>query len=306
MTVISGIALQCPDPGVAAVIAPWLAALALDPPVPLSLEVCVGTPAPNPGHAAAFRQPNLSLWVADDATRLTWDAAPAFAVLPGVEPRAMVTLSPLAVARLDECCRIFLTGVVILLLRRAGWHHVHAATAIDPKGRGWLFTGNAHAGKSTTAAWCATRGWSVGTDDTAFLAPGTGGVEVVAARGPLALREGGRALLARAGGTEIRGRGKTAWHPEDLGGRWTSRVRPEIIAFPSVGAKGTGTAVAPVAPRETLAALVRWSAWVLFEPALADAHLALLSALAGQARSLRLSLDLDLFSPGDLLMDLVP
>jgi len=299
-----GIHVSSADPAVAAAVLPWAAALELDPPAPVTLEIVVGTPGPDPGAAPTFSQPHLSLWTDQQGARLTWDGAPVEALLPGIERRARVTLSPAALNRLDDCCRIFLLGVVILLLRRVGWHHVHAATAIDPKGRGWLFAGNAMAGKSTTAAWCATRGWAVGTDDTAFLAAAGSRVEVVAARGPLALRDGGKALLSRPDGTPLPSRGKTGYRPEDLGGHWAPRIRPDIIAFSAVGTGATETG--PISPRETLAALVRWSAWVLFEPSLADEHLGLLSTLAGQTRSLRLTLGPDLFAPGDRLMELVP
>jgi len=302
----SAIRLSCDDPAVATTVRRWLDALALQPPAPVTIDIAVGAPAEDPPDPPTFAQPHLSLWTDARGARLSWDGAPAQALLPGVDPVARVTLSPGAVDRLDDCCRIFLLGVVILLVRRVGWHHVHAATAVDPKGRGWLFAGNALAGKSTTAAWCATRGWAVGTDDTAFLTSEGGGVHVVAARGPLALRDGGNALLSRADGTPLPSRGKTGYRPEDLGGRWASRVRPEIIAFSSVGAGGAPTALGAVGARETLAALVRWSAWVLFEPALADEHLALLARLAAQARSLRLTLGPDLFAPGDRLMELVP
>jgi len=302
----SALRLSCGDPAVAAAVRAWLDALTLEPPAPVTLEISVGRPAADPPRAPTFAQPHLSLWTDARGARLTWDGAPAEAVLPGVEPVARVTLSAQAVDRLDDCCRIFLLGVVILLLRRVGWHHVHAATAVDPNGRGWLFAGNALAGKSTTAAWCATRGWAVGTDDTAFLASAADNVDVVAARGPLALRDGGNALLSRADGTPLPSRGKTGYRPEDLGGRWVPRVRPEIVAFASVGAAGGGTAIGSIGARETLAALVRWSAWVLFEPSLADEHLGLLARLAAQARSLRLTLGPDLFAPGDRLMELVP
>jgi len=50
---------------------------------------------------------------------------------------------------------------------------------------------------------------------------------------------------------------------------------------------------------------VRWSAWVTLEADLAQAHLDLLGALAGQARSFRLTLGPDLFCGRDLLQGMV-
>ena len=75
-------------------------------------------------------------------------------MLPG-QVSATIRLSPAAVTRLELCTRTFMMAILIVLLRRAQWYHLHAATAIDPDGRGWLIAGNAHAGKSTTAALLA-------------------------------------------------------------------------------------------------------------------------------------------------------
>jgi len=81
-------------------------------------------------------------------------------------------------------------------------------------------------------------------------------------------------------------------------------VRPVIIALPSVN--GGITSVTAVRPAEALAELVRWSAWVSLEPELAQEHLDLLAALAGQAACYRVSLGPDLFGGRDLLRELVP
>jgi hypothetical protein len=193
---------------------------------------------------------------------------------------------------------------VFFLLRRAGWHHVHGATAVDPKGRGWLLAGNSQAGKSTTTAYLASRGWPVGTDDVAFLAPADRRVTVHAFRGRIGLRSGGLDLLAPAGGVFLPARRKMGFWPEELGSRWAPQVEPEVLLFPTVG---TGrTTVEPLGPGETLAALVRWSAWVLLEPQLAQEHLDLLAALGRQARAYRIELGRDLFEQPDLIDRLIP
>jgi len=194
--------------------------------------------------------------------------------------------------------------VLIFLLRRAGWHHVHGATARDPTGRGWLFAGNSQSGKSTTAALLASRGWAVGTDDVAFLVQTDRGVEAVAQRATIALRPEGFALLGLAGGTPARGGQKTAFFPEELGGAWAERIAPQILVLPRVS--GDVTRAEPIRPREALAELVRWSGWVLLEPALAQEHLDLLNALARQVRSYRLTLGPDLFERRDLFTELIP
>jgi hypothetical protein len=305
MSIPPDIAVACPDPVVRAALEAWLAGLRLSVPARLLLNVAVSTQQPEPLGETVFEQPEVRFGPGPEGrgVRIVWDHAPAFADLPGGAIAASVHLSPSAVAKLDRCTRTFLLAVVILLLRRVGWYHVHAATAIDPDGQGWLFTGNAHVGKSTTAALLAASGWQVGTDDTAFLAQGPDRILVHTTHAPIALREGGRRLLARAGGIVLSDRGKVGFWPEDLGGVWTPLVSPDIVIFPTVGK--TRTTATPIARAEALAELVRWSAWVMVEPDLAQAHLDVLTQLAGQARCFRVTLGRDLFARPNRLIELV-
>jgi len=315
-TMAHRIAVQCADSTVTTRLREWLDAGRLEPPRPLELAITVAEPPPlaTADDRLAFRQPSVAIHVSGEPrgeiVRIVWDTAPALAVIGERPDSARVTLSPAAVARLEESKRTFLTTVLVFLLRRVGWHHVHAATAIDPGGRGWLFAGNSGAGKSTTAALLATRGWQIGTDDTAFLASGSGGsggrVAVIGFREALALRPGGVALLDRLGqrGVALRARGKTGYRPEDLGGQWTPRVEPDVLCFTTIGDELTS--VSPLGPGDTLAALVRWSAWVILEPALADQHLQLITALARQAKSYRVTLGRDLFEQHLALEELLP
>jgi hypothetical protein len=212
-------------------------------------------------------------------------------------------MTPAALSNRERFAEGFLSLVLIFLLRRAGWHHVHAAVATDPEGRDWLFAGNAEAGKSTTAALLATRGWAVGNDDSAFLFRNGTEIEARSQRAPIALRDGGYALLGLEGGASARGGRKKAFYPEELGGLWTGRVTPSIIALPCVG--DGRTRMEPVRAVQALAELVRWSAWVMLEPELAEEHLAMLTELALQARCYRLVLGPDLFGDRDLLLGMV-
>jgi hypothetical protein len=175
---------------------------------------------------------------------------------------------------------------------------------VDPAGRGWLLAGNTHAGKSTTAALLASLGWAVGCDDIAFLARQGESVIVHAFRAPIALRPGGQELLARDGGRPFLPRGKTLFTPEELGGRWIGTIRPDLVLFTSVGTDYTSAQ--PIRGAEVLAELVRWSAWVALEPALAQSHLDLLNALARQARCLRVILGRDLFRDPSILDTIIP
>ncbi len=302
----STIHLVCGERRLGARLRAWLARLGLAPPLPLTLDVRVGEPAARAvDRRPLFQQPGIAVRAGPPrgGVHLSWETAAAVAELDGTAPLARVTLSPAAVARLDECAETFLLTVLIFLLRRAGWHHIHAATLIDPRGRGWLLAGTAQAGKSTTAALLAREGWGVGGDDAAFLAAGDARVTAVASRAPIALRADGYRLLRCSGGTLVPRRRKFGYWPEELGGEFAPRVVPEVILFTSVG-NGRTTAT-PVARRECLAQLVRWSAWVLLEPDLAQEHLDLIARLAGQVESYRVTLGRDLFARPARLAELI-
>jgi len=309
----AGISITCNDDAIGRWLEEWLAAMRLEPPAPLTIAVHVGDLAPqDDGDARTpFLQPQLEIRSGPPQgdVRIRWLAAPARAVIAPGGRTAVVEIGPEALADRERLAQLFLTAVLIFLLRRAGWHHVHAAIARDPKGRDWLFAGNAQSGKSTTAALLSTWGWAVGSDDITFLVQSGGGgsgdsVEAVAQRAPIALRPAGFALLGLSGGAAARGGRKTAFFPEELGGSWAARVTPRIIILPRI--EGDVTRAEPVRAREALVELVRWSAWVALEPALAQEHLDLLNALARQARCYRLALAPDIFARRDLLMELIP
>ena len=298
------IGIRCADAAVRSTLRQWLDALRLSPPVPLWLDIRVGDPGKVPAGAPIFRQPGIAIY---SGLRLEWNSARASATLTPDSATASVTLSHAAVAQLDECARVFLSAVLILLLRHSGWHHMHGAMALDPQGTGWLIIGDRGAGKSTTTALLASQGWRVGSDDIVFVAAGTAGrVTVIAARTPIALRARAQRLFgaAGAGGTPLFRRRKVGYWPEELGSRWIDRIDPDVIAFVSAG-QGTVTRAVPIPSREAAARLVRSSAWVLLEPALAQSHLDLLGRLASQARSFRVRLAPDLFASPARLQELI-
>lgn len=301
----SAIAVRSLDSTVRTTLERWLADLRIAAPPGLALDVALVDEIPAPQGQRIFEQPEVGFVRGpdDQGLRITWDLAPAVAEIPAGTRTATVRLTPTAAAILEQSLGNFFMAVVIILLRRAGWYHLHAATAIDPTARGWLLAGNAHCGKSTTAALLAANGWQVGTDDAAFLESRDGRVIVHTCRAPIALRPGGRALLARAGGIELPERGKVGYWPEDLGGVWTPLVAPEIVIFTSVGdAQTTGERIPSAA---ALAELVRWSAWVMLEPDLAQDHLNALTRLTLQARCYRVTLGRDLFARPNRLTELI-
>lgn len=295
---VSVFRLHTPGEEVADPLRRWLAGRRLEPPRPLTFDVRVAEVEP-PDTAAIFRQPELSFHrrSPDEPLEIVWERAPARATLVG--DRASVVLSPAALAILDDALDFFFPVVLVFLLRRVGWHHVHGATWVDGRGRGWLFAGDRHVGKSTTTALVASLGWSVGNDDSVYLcAEPTGSVRAIADRRPIALRDGGRTLLGAVGGAFDADREKTVFDVEELGGRWVSSVVPDLLVFPRLG---DATAAEAIAPREVLSELVRWSAWVALEPDLAQEHLDLLAALGAQAQCYRLTLGPDLFRDPGLL-----
>ena len=301
----AGVRVRCADPGVRAALEAWIDGLRLDPPTGLTLEVAVTQAVPTELADVVFEQPGVRFARSpgNRGLRVVWDEAPAAAEVPTNARVASVWLSPAAVERLERCTRIFLMIVLVVLLRRVGWFHLHAATAIDPDGRGWLVAGNAEAGKSTTAALLAASGWRVGTDDAAFLERHGDRIVVHTCHAPIALREGGRRLLARAGGIALPARSKVGFWPEDLGSVWTPLVDPEVIIFTSVG--DTRTAAEPLPRPAAVAELVRWSAWVMLELDLAQDHLEVLTRLTRQARCYRVTLGSDLFARPNRLIELV-
>jgi hypothetical protein len=303
----STIRLVCHTPPLEPRLRAWLERTRLEPPVPLTLDVRVGDPPPAPDDGRPpFRQPGVVVRASAPGSgmHLSWDVAPAVAEIDATARTARVTLSSSAVACFDECVETFFVAVLIFLLRRAGWHHIHAATAIDPQGRGWLLAGNGGTGKSTTAALFARQGWQVGTDDTAFLAPADGAVAIAAYRAPIALRPDGYRLLGYGDGTALERRQKVGYWPEELGGGFAPLVVPDVILFTAVG--NGCTAATPLGARACLAELVRWSAWVILEPDLAQEHLELMTRLARQAKGYRVTLGHDLFTRPTRLADLIP
>lgn len=253
-----------------------------------------------------FTQPDLRFYHGppDYDVRVLWREGVGHALARRCATSAAIELTHDAARHPEPWLRPFIMPVALVLLRRAGWHHIHAATARDPRGRGWLIAGDTHAGKSTTAALLASRGWSVGTDDTAFLVADTNPVAVTAWREPIALRNGGRSLLARKGGVPLARRHKRGFTPEELGGSWLECTAVDIVALASVG--DGATRLTPVPRKTALGELLSWSRFFVLEPALAQQHLELVARLVGHAACYRLTLGADLFARPDLLSELIP
>ncbi len=232
---------------------------------------------------------------------MRWEQYPALAVIHPTLPQADLWLSPAAVSHLEAGHRSFFLIVMVFVLRRLGWYHVHGAALVDPSGRGWLLAGDSGSGKSTTTALLASNGWAVSTDDIGFLVNRGSAAAILGFHSPIALRAGGQRLLGAAGGVRLARRDKSGFLPEELGGRWVAEVVPEVIAFPRLGER---TGVGPMGPAEVLVSLVKWSQWVMYEPVHSQEHLDALGRMASQARCFDLTLGPDLFEHPERLLEL--
>ena len=295
--------------GLAVVLREWLGDARLALPRPVSLVVDVGAlPLPPSDARAVFRQGNVAIRSGPPVETVTLDWEPRLgrAVLAPQSTTAHVIVTEQGLLRENELLRSFLLNVCILLVRRVGLHHVHAAALRDPLGRGWMIAGESGAGKSTTAALLAREGWAVGTDDIAFFAEGSSpkSTDLVSWRERLALHDDAVVAVGPEGGTALATRRKTGWFPEELGTAWLSRITPQILLVPGA-THGDVTTLTPLKGRDALARLMRWSPWVALEADLADEHLALMSHLASRVRAFDVALGRDLFDAPGRLLDLV-
>jgi predicted ATPase len=147
---------------------------------------------------------------------------------------------------------------------------VHAAGAVDPRGRAWLLAGDSGAGKSTLACALAGAGWSVLGDDGVVVEVAEERVVAYAWRAPLRVSE---AVAARFPSV-----GRTAARLADDGARARVAVSAPLARRAPVAAlvfvvRGGRDAVTRLAPTSALAALVRQSPWALLADEDARAHL---------------------------------
>jgi len=301
--------LESNDAELAALVSAWLGGSRI--PLPegfrLVLEVTEEIPSIEDPRTA-YSQSSVDIragaplgWV-----HLQWRSLPAMARVEEDRPVAKVFLSRAAIADPELLFQTFLLLVLIFLWRRAGRFHLHAGTAVDPNGRGWLLAGPSESGKSTTIALLAARGWRVGTDDIAFLTGANGRAAVLGFHSPIALRPGGHQLLAShvGDGIALRRRNKTGFFAEDLRGGWLPSVEPDVVLFTELGSERTR--LEPLPPAAIMRSLLQWSPWVLFEPTASQEHLDLLSRLGRQARCYRAQLAPDLFEAPRALLDFLP
>jgi hypothetical protein len=301
----SGIVVRTSDLRVKRLATDWINASGIRIPGRLVLDITVGNvPEPLPQIRPILHGPIITHRAANDVLVVDWpDRNATCSIVPGSDTAAIIISDDaLRDARL---VRAFLLSVCILLVRRAGFHAVHAAALVDPRSRGWLLIGESRSGKSTTTACLGRSGWKIATDDTSFLVRAGDHVEVLGWREHVALREGTLKLAAFEGGQDLESRGKRGWLPEELGSEWVSSVQPSIIAFPEVG-NCERTALTSMPRREALTQMMHSAPWVMLEPDLADENLALMTDVLARAAVYRLTLGHDIFVNPDALLELTP
>ncbi len=304
---IAGRTVTSNDPSLEAAVNSWLLESRMALPADFRIRIAVVDSVPawdDPREAYSQGDTDIRAGEPLGWVHLRWRTAPARARIEEHRPEASIEVSREVLPRLEFFLRSFLLITLIFLWKRAGHYHVHAGTAIDSRGRGWMLIGDSCSGKSTTTGLLAARGWQVSTDDIAFLTLHGERVAVVGFRSRIALRPGGFDLLGQAGGIPLAARGKTGFWPEELGATWVQTVEPDILVFTSVGGEQTKLELMPAA--EILAQLLQWSMWVMFEPTAAQEHLDLLARLGRQTRCYRATLAADLFDAPGALEDFLP
>ena len=198
-------------------------------------------------------------------------------------------------------------------LRRRGLFELHSAAVAHPEsGAGVLIVGPSGSGKSTQTVHLASAGWPFLTDDVLLLREEPSGVEAWPLRRSFAITAGtfaaSRFLQARTSfDADAPGGAENPEDPEDNDKRlftphgiFTAGFRdhcvPATLFFPELSGGGRSR-VSRLSPGEAMARLIRMSPWSCYDRATAAGHLAVLSALARQARAYALLAGTDLLDP---------
>ena len=171
-------------------------------------------------------------------------------------------------------------------LRRRRRFELHSAAAVDPEtGKGVLIVGPSGSGKSTLAVHLASAGWPFLTDDVLLLSREPAAVEAWPLR---------RCFAVTSDPADAE---KRLFLPHDVfGDAFRDRCVPGTLLFPTLtGADRTD--VSRLSAGDAMARLIRMSPWCCYDRPTASGHLAVLSALAGQATAYALHAGRDLLDP---------
>jgi len=186
-------------------------------------------------------------------------------------------------------------------LRRRGRFELHSAALVDPQsGTGVLIIGPSGSGKSTQTVHLAAAGWPFLTDDVLLLGQEAAAIQAWPLRRCFAITSetfaASRFLQTRTSfdPVGVQEDDKRLFVPH---GVFTAGFRdncvPGTLVFPELRG-GSRSRVFRLSAGEAMARLIRMSPWSCYDRATAAGHLAILSALAQQARAYSLLAGTDL------------
>ena len=188
-------------------------------------------------------------------------------------------------------------------LRRRGLFELHSAALVDPRsGAGVLIVGPSGSGKSTQTVHLAAAGWPFLTDDVLLLREEAPGIEAWPLRRSFAITAetlaASRFLQARTSfePVAVEEDDKRLFEPHGVfAAGFRDHCVPGTLFFSELS--GGRSRVSRLSPGEAMARLIRMSPWSCYDRTTAAGHLAVLSALARQARAYSLRAGTDLLDP---------
>ena len=186
-------------------------------------------------------------------------------------------------------------------LRRRGLFELHSAALVDPQGgAGVLIIGPSGSGKSTQTVHLAAAGWPFLTDDVLLLGQVADAVQAWPLRRSFAITSetfaASRFLQTRTSFDPIgvQEDEKRLFVPHGVfAAGFRDTCVPGTLVFPELSG-GSRSRVFRLSAGEAMARLIRISPWSCYDRATAAGHLAVLSALARQARAYSLLAGTDL------------
>lgn len=221
---------------------------------------------------------------------------------PGLADAEVWLNGPLAVD--SPALTRLVTYALSAVLRRRRLFELHSAALVHPdSGEGVLIIGPSGSGKSTQTVHLASAGWPFLTDDVLLLREDADGVRAWPLRRCFAITPAtlaaSRFLQAR-GSLDLEAAGdeeKRPFVPHDVfAAGFRDHCVPGTLFFSGLS-RDSRSRVARLTPGDAMARLIRMSPWSCYDRATAAGHLAVLSALARQAKAYSLLAGTDLLDP---------
>ncbi len=231
-----------------------------------------------------------------------------------IRPRAREVLGYISEDTFQENGERFFSHLLIHftileVLRYFHLYPLHAAALESPDGAGFVFPANGYSGKTSITLLLACRGFRYLSDDTVFLRPHEGGVEVLPFRQHFHIPSDLipeiprlKPFISRSPSSEPHL--KQSFPADQIfpGQSKDSLVNPGWIFFPALTGAGTSD-IQHISSREALSILLPQSLEVMFNPDLAEDHLGSLRLLLGHARCFRLLSGKDIHKDSSRLLE---